>query len=257
MATVTKCDIIRDLIDANDNGNCRPYDQRLASAKKSRKNQDENNQKVIDSPNSTTEEKNIALAELNKPHTYALPDYPVCNTFGLVKVRGVYEQAQYNPMNFMTPESRQIRTGVMKAMQSAIASNEGILKKEYGNLAPVDIAWRDFGNCKWNKNGTPKTLMQQNGKSLDQIYIERYPYLNYNGYQPKPAIGIPWNYTPLSKKITRIIPTWMDSVFDPNVAVIALAVIFITIVIIIAITYAHLANLQRMRHRQKRQQPSV
>jgi hypothetical protein len=156
---------------------------------------------------------------------------PECVAMGLATQRDMYFRTQYDPSTLLSKDKRLVRTKTLQALQTGITDKEQQLRAKYGPNAPVNIAWRDFPLCLWNKDGSKYG-------AFGNKYIKRDD-MNLAGYKPQPLAGgqalagsflkKPNTNPPIS---TSPMPVWLDRVLNPNLMLIF---IFVLLVIIFAV----------------------
>jgi hypothetical protein len=154
---------------------------------------------------------------------------PKCEIIKHANAKDLLFSAIFNPFNLFTMSIVE-RDGLIRIAKTNITSTETILKKHYGDGAPVNNSWWMFPFVKWNVNGT-------GGGNWNNTYFNRNDLSNV-GYNPKPIFTGPTgkekpifeNIIPNS--ITKFVPVFFDRFFNPALTV----MLFIILIAIITIS---------------------
>ena len=163
-----------------------------------------------------------------KSHIPDDPEPGACAVIDRANAANRYFQARYNPRALTSETNRQIRVREMQAYQDAITKNEALIRAKFGENAPVDITWADFGECLQHADGQP-------GYG-NATYFDRNTLSHHLGYAPMPALGAATLLGAHPPGLTNQVPRWVDRFLNPDLAVI---VTFVFIVLIVAVlTYS-------------------
>ena len=138
---------------------------------------------------------------------------PQCRVTDLANKKDALFQTQYG---FPSKMGRQARAATLKVLRRDVEESEKAIADGYsdrGAEAQLDkVAWKKFPSCLWNADGSGGGLHKHK-------YFDRQDLAEL-GYTPRPAFGGKALEGRLPKKLTALVPVWMDRAVNPDLAVV-------------------------------------